>query len=235
MNCSILIPWQDGGDMYRSRNVNYTSERLAAETNCDIVYGVMEHTEQWSKGWAIRRALSECAEFVAIHDADVYVPGLQDAIEEAVAEDLPWLVPHKKVHRLTKESADRVIEGGEDFSPELPTHMRPYTGIKGGGVVITKREILEDIVPNDPRFGGWGKDDQAWRNAMDTFYGPPRRGDRKLYHLWHPEHPAKGVHPDTKRKYSLNPGNEELYKRYEAARGNKEEMRKILDECKSLF
>jgi hypothetical protein len=220
---SIMVVWQQTGCPYRQRNFEYVTDYYAP-----VVVSELDERLPWSKGLAIHKGLSQCNDYIAIIDADVIVPGLKEMLQRAAYFEVAWYVPFTNLHRLTEAATHKVLTGLEP-SVNLPTEIPPYRQNKGGTAVIVRKDVIEDV-PDDPRFYGWGKNDKAWRDAMITFYGEPMRSPQEAYHLWHPPHPDKG--PGNK---SLWPGNEELTERYAAARGNKTEMRKILDECKSLF
>jgi len=51
------------------------------------------------------------------------------------------------------------------------------------------RRDLYEQVPIDPRFVGWGQEDQAWHLALRRIAGMGVRGRADLWHLWHPPQP----------------------------------------------
>jgi hypothetical protein len=114
-------------------------------------------------------------------DADVWCDGLDEAFA-AVRDGAAWAVPHGKVHRLTPQATEAVYESGL-LAGEL--EQRPYLGHAGGGIVVLSRELWEQV-PIDPRFVGWGREDDAWAKALTTLAGKPWRADHPLWHLWHP-------------------------------------------------
>lgn len=124
------------------------------------------------------------AEIVVISDADVWCDGIDDAVQ-AVAHGAPWAIPHRMVRRLTETaSADTIRTGVFDGDLE----QKPYVGLEGGGLVVLRRSDLLDVPP-DPRFVGWGQEDESWGLALAGLLGDPWRGDADLWHLWHPPQP----------------------------------------------
>lgn len=159
------------------------------------------------------------ADIVVVADADVLCDGLPEAIR-AVEMGAPWAKPHRDVHRLSEEGTEAVYNG-EDWR-EQTLDREVYRGIAGGGYVIARRETLMEI-PLDPRFSGWGQEDESWALALITIAGPPYIGDADLIHLWHP--PQERL---SRRKGSHE--NWALMRRYAAARRDPELMRSILKE-----
>ena len=76
----------------------------------------------------------------------------------------------------------------------------------------------------DPRFEGWGYEDDAFTEAMSTIVGPPQRTGGFHLHLWHPH-----VESERFRQPHISE-NKALAESYTAARGNREAMLKIVRE-----
>jgi hypothetical protein len=190
----------------------------------------------WRKAEAVRRALTGSnADVLVVADGDVWCDGIGEAIALA-ADGTPWVIPHRRVHRLTRE-ATRDVLGGVEPNVEMPVcHSEvitvPYTGVPGGGIVVVRREVYERC-PLDPRFAGWGQEDEAWGQALTALYGRPAPLDYPLWHLWHPPQPLAGK-PKDKPDPSMV-----LYGRYEKARKQArrdggESMRALLAEAKEV-
>lgn len=154
---------------------------------------------------------------VVLHDADCFCAGLGDAIA-AVANGAAWAVPHTFVHRLTQEATASTLSG----RPDMTVEQKPYPGIVGGGIVVARRETLLEA-PLDPRFIGWGQEDQSFGFAMSCLFGEPRRGHADLIHLWHP-------HPPRMDRKRGSPENWALRERYDKARWNRAAMRELIEE-----
>lgn len=177
---------------------------------------------EWSKSRAIMGAAGGCGEIIVIADADCWTDGIFEAVE-AVQGGAPWAMGHRKVHRLTETATGQVLDG-TDPSTSMPTVEAPYTGVKGGGIVAVRKEVLLDV-PWDSRFVGWGGADTSWRAAMTTLHGNPARTDDPLFHLFHPPLPRVGratPHREESRR---------LRERYEHARFDRVLMRQLLREA----
>lgn len=175
----------------------------------------------WIKAAAVMPAIAASeAEIVVVADADVWCEGLPAAVDAVVAGH-PWSVPHRMVRRLNETATAEVLGGRDPASvSDRELVQRPYVGIFGGGVVVARRRLLLEV-PLDARFIGWGREDNAWGEALQTLAGGPWRAGDPLYHLWHPPQSrptrAKG-----------NPASEALRKKYLQAFGKPDEMRRLL-------
>lgn len=176
----------------------------------------------WCKAKAIHAAIHATTDdVVVISDADVWVDNLEEAI--ALTDTAPAVVPHHTVHRLTEDSTVEYLNG------KTPTSFseRPYKGRACGGVVVIRREVWTRT-PMDPRFLGWGGEDDSWNLAITAVHGKPLRLDADLWHLWHPPQPrmSRGVG---------NEANRDLCRRYIAAVRNPPAMASLISEARALL
>jgi hypothetical protein len=125
-------------------------------------------------------------------------------------------MPHGKVIRLDEISSSAYRQGNRDKMVIRRTAERPYSGVIGGGIVVVPRTTAEQIPP-DPRFRGWGGEDESWGYALETLAGPPWRGGYDLIHLWHPPQARRTRAHGSKE-------NTDLAAQYRAARGNRAAM-----------
>lgn len=217
MTAEVVIPFA-GDCPYRERARRWVMDRCQG-VGVPARLGLHAGGE-WCKAQALNSAVeSSDAEIIAVSDADVWTAGLAEAVG-AVAGGAPWAIPHRDVHRLTERSTEEVLAGADWRDAE--TEQAPYKGLPGGGIVVAAREVIEAIPP-DPRFVGWGQEDESWAMALETLLGPPWRGGEPLVHLWHP--PQERM---TRRRGSA--ANWSLRCRYLAARGDPEAMRTLLEE-----
>jgi len=182
----------------------------------------------WCKGAAAQNGVDQTSgDVLVIADGDVWCDGMLDAID-AVAGGAPWAVPHLLLHRLT-EAATASVLAGVPPHPGMPLAVltKPYKGFLGGGVVVLRRDVWDEC-PIDVRFLDWGHDDESWAVALGHLYGPPRRFDSTLWHLWHP--------PQERITWGLGSlDNKALYERYHHASRNPDRsaMRSLIAEGKA--
>ncbi|RCV53458.1 glycosyltransferase family protein [Marinitenerispora sediminis] len=181
----------------------------------------------WCKARAVAAALPfATGDLLVIADADCWSPGI-DAALEAVRDGAPWAMPHGRVHRLTPDATAQVLAGVAPH-PRMPVTQRPYQGWPGGGIVVVRRDVYEQA-PLDPRFTGWGGEDESWAHALTTLAGPPWRGRAPLWHLWHPPQ-------DRMSRRWGSPEARELAGRYRKAARSPAAMRALVDEAgKEIF
>lgn len=221
---TILIPWHWGSECSaRQAAVNWVIARYRPYVLGDsdaVVLSRPDLGDEWCKARAIRSVLPGARDIVVVADADSWCDGVPEAVQ-AVRDGAPWAVPHKKVHRLTPLATADVLAGCR--RPEaLPTVKKPYRGHAGGGILVARRETLEDVPP-DRRFTGWGSEDCAWRDALRTLAGMEwRESGKPLIHLWHPPAERNGRH-------ETSPENHALQSRYVEARGDVAAMRELVD------
>ena len=180
---SVIVPFRPS-DEHRARSFAWLVDRLESE-HPDWQVVPADCDGEWSKPRAILNGIrASFGDIIAVHDADSWCPGLPDAVD-AVRRGAPWAMPHSSVVRLDEASSQAFMA-----EPEVPieslTLDRPrYTGVRGGGCLVLPRTTAEAIPP-DVRFSGWGGEDEAWGDALDTLAGEGLRIDEPLVHLWHP-------------------------------------------------
>lgn len=223
MSIAVIVPWR-GGCPARERAWKWVRGRYADRHPDWEIIEARAPEGPWVKALAVSPAIDACAaEIVIVSDADVWTDGLQRAVDAIVA-GAPWAMPHDKVRRLTDGSAAAVLNGRDPR--RLPLARPAYTGVFGGGVVVACRATLLEI-PMDPRFVGWGREDQAHAMALHYLAGPEWRGHADLMHLWHP--PQERPSPNPKRG---NAASEALLKRYRDARSSRAQMEALIEEAK---
>lgn len=167
--------------------------------------------DPWRKAVAIADAVSRSAgDVLVVADADCVCDGVARAVAAVEGDGAAWAMPHLMVHRLDVVATEGVY-AGVDPAVTVTRVQRPYRGWPGGGVVVLPRATW-DRVPMDPRFVGWGQDDETWAMALTTLAGPCARLAADLYHLWHPPAPRQS------RRWG-SAANRALYGRYRAAAG----------------
>jgi hypothetical protein len=209
----VLIPWRDGCP-HRERALEFV---LRHHGNVTLA---TEGGEPWSKARAVRAALAQSdADAVVVADADVWCGGIDKAVMAVACGVATWAVPHRKVFRLSQRGTEELLAGGVGTRWLV---QRPYVGLPGGGVVVAHRDTLLDVPP-DPRFEGWGQEDESWGIALEQLCGRPWRGTADLVHLWHP-------YPDRMSRRWGSAANRKLYIRYASARRSSRAMRELVKE-----
>lgn len=217
----VIIPY-GGDDPHRNDALEWVVAQWAP--HAEVALGVLDGP--WSKAAAISAAVDPSwpdDDILIIADADVWVPGFEAAVARVHADQFRWAIPHRKVIRLDPEGTGLVL-GGLALTG-LSTRQydeRPYIGTVGGGMVILKAGAYRDV-PMDPRFVGWGQEDESWACALKTILGDGWRGPSDLFHLWHPA-------PVRRDRVVGTTAGEKLRNRYRAARGNERLTRCLLDE-----
>jgi hypothetical protein len=185
----------------------------------------------WCKAAAVNPAVEASdADIVVMADADVWTDGLAEAVRQVEA-GAAWAVPHEFVYRLDREATGRLLNGDcPDMPPDepVPLDQPAYRGLIGGGVVVAPRDVLRSV-PLDPRFVGWGQEDESHALALTHLVGDPWRGTAPLIHFWHP--PQGRL---CRKRGSVEGW--QLRRRYLKARRDPAAMRALIEEipCRSL-
>jgi hypothetical protein len=217
---AVVIPYRgDGAE--RDANLAWVLARLeAAHPSWQVVVERDDSDGPFNRAALIRSGVARsCGDVIVVHDGDVWVDGLAEAVEH-VRQGAPWALPHTRVRRLAAAATAEVLAGA-DFDTAMALDEEPYEGCQTGGAVVLTRDCVR-AVPPDPRFAGWGDEDAAWGQALRRLVGPAWRSPEPLWHLWHP--PAERI----SRRLG-NEANRGLYHRYEAAT-DRAEMVEIITE-----
>lgn len=228
---TVVIPWRPS-DEHRQRALDHVLAHYA-ENHPDyaVVLAELAASEPWSKGRAVASIDMDPAEIMVIADADVLVApqSLRDAVR-AISDGAVWAMPHYTVRRLSRESTALVYAGADPVGLPLSTDntrdAKPYRAIEGGGIVALAHHTYLDV-PLDPRFVGWGQEDESWSCALRTLAGAPAKFSADIHHLWHPPQPRKS------RTVGSNEG-DALALWYRRAKKKPEAMRALIDEFKAV-
>jgi len=217
---AVVIPWRDGCP-HRRDALRWVTGRWAAEHPAwPVVIGTCPDGP-WVKAAAVTDAMTHTsAEVVVVTDADVWCDGIPAAVN--AADSHGWAVPHLLVHRLDRDATNALTAGLGDTGGR---DQHPYAGYEGGGIVVLRRDAWQEA-PLDPRFTGWGQEDEAWAIALRTLVGPPWRGTHDLIHLWHP--PQDRLNRAVGSRDSIR-----LLRRYVDAHGDRAAMSALIEEATS--
>lgn len=222
MTVSVLVPWRPTPD--RAPGWAWLRPRWES-LGFEVVEGACGEGP-WVKAHAVADALGRAAgDVLVIADADVWCDDVAEAVR-AVEDGAPWAMPHWEVCRLDRPATDAVLAGDAPLGRVLTYDRRPYVGRRGGGMTVLRREVYE-AVPMDPRFAGWGREDDAHALALRCLAGGERRGFADLWHLWHEPQPRPS-------EGKGSPESEALYKRYQAAKRDRPAMQTLIDEAKAV-
>ena len=219
MDGSVVVPWRAGCE-HRLAALVWLRPRLPLP----VVLGSVDG--DWCKAEAVAAGVRQVpdTDVLVVHDADVWCDGLDAAVDAVASGVAAWAVPHRRVCRLDEVSTAAVLAGG----PLAGTFaQRPYLGHAGGGIVVLRRDVWESC-PLDPRFVGWGQEDDSWALALRCLHGEPWRGTDDLWHLWHPPQPRASRVRGSDESWSL-------HRRYVRARRDRELMVALVGEARESF
>lgn len=220
MTVEVIVPWRPGCP-HRAAAWASLLPRWA-QTGWPVTVAEPPAGE-WIKAAAVNPAVERSgAHVIVVADADVWCDGTAEAVQLVAAGRYPWAVPHAWVHRLNEHATADVIAGGPWPAGAAALAERPYVGHAGGGIVVALREAVLSA-PLDPRFVGWGHEDDSWSDALTTLAGAAWRGTRPLWHLWHPPQPRRN------RRHG-SPASRTLRLRYQNAAGDPAAMKALVEE-----
>ena len=222
MNTAVIVPWRPGCP-HRERALNWTLARYSDTLpDVPVVLGGCDPQVPFNRSAAILDGVGQTdADVLIVTDGDCWSSGLFEALGVVVA-GAGWAVPHRMLCRLTADATERVL-AGEAPEDQDDFAERPYRGHEAGTLLVIRRDVLLDVPP-DVRFRAWGQEDDAWALALRALVGKPWRGDRPIFHLWHPPQPRKN-------RAVGSDDNLRLYRRYRQAR-HPDRMRALVEEAK---
>lgn len=223
MSVAVVFTWRPGCP-HRERSFGFVRDSLRRQyPHMEQVIGESPEGPFNRSAAMLDGAAKTDADVLVFHDTDVDLLGpLLPAIDAARTDG--WAVPHRLLHRLSQESSDAYMAGasldGLGLDQSHARDRKPYIGYAGGTLVVVSRDAL-NTAPPDPRFVGWGQEDEAWALALSVLVGKPWRGTADLVHLWHP--PA-----ERKSRSVGNHNNLALLNRYQRAARNADAMRALV-------
>jgi hypothetical protein len=194
---SVLIPYREDSTQ-RAKLLDHCLKwwRQHMPSDWEVVIGSCD-TEDWCKAQAYDDALrGACGRYLVFADADVMLPGTPVAVV-ALRDGWAWARSHDLVVRLNSTTTEQLLATSTavPWSAQVYTqsweHWEdwPYEQKAAGAGVCVQRDVYENV-PHDPRFLGWGCEDEAWGYALQTMYGPEAKvRGMPCIHLWHPSQP----------------------------------------------
>jgi len=225
VSATVVVPWRPTPD--RTRLWEFLSQRWAAAfPDWEVLEACCPDDGPWRKGVAVADGIARAShDVIVVADADVWCDGVAAAAAAVAQGQAGWAVPHHLLRRLTASATDEVLATGA--WPTVRTTFtyaeRPYVGHPGGGMVVLTRQVYRRA-PIDPRFAGWGQEDNAWAVALRLLAGREWRGTDDMWHLWHAPQPRQS------RMYGSS-ASAALLRRYMAAKASPRTMTALIAEA----
>jgi hypothetical protein len=232
---SLIIPFRDD-DGSRTAVKEWIVARWAHHfPDAEMIIQSDDGGIPFSKTLAINSAFERSrGDVVAILDCDVWIEPehTREAVDLIASEKAYWVRPASKVYRLTEEATARLI-AQDPLVPFPPRERTDFESIRKvwGLLHLFPRAAFEAIGGYDPRFRGWGGEDWAAIDAMDTLWGRHTMLPYPLFHLYHPRLRNAAGESVWLGQTSRNI---DLRQRYSAARGDPKAMRALVEEAKDL-
>lgn len=260
---SLLVPFQSKNIIRKATWKWLRAYYRHALPGAEIVMGkdrkskkawYRQNPRPFSKTTAINKAFKKSTkDVIVVLDADAYI---QTEVLTHCAERIRfarkagvrlWFVPYRRLMRLTLGATVEILDSPVTrpfFLPIPPVDIESvdvdasgYGRLYGAMVQIFPREAFELVEGADERFSGWGSEDLALVQALDTLWGPHKNTANDVLHLWHPRIP--GDRRDGKGKtYKVRywegqesfKTNEELAAKYNEANGDPGKMWGLISE-----
>lgn len=197
---SLCVPWRpDSGP--RERAWAWCSERLRLlHSDCELV--VADAEGPWSRARALNAAVDASeGELLVLLDADCALDPrqLHGALRACPREG--WASPFDSLLRLSGDATEELLAQHPGL-PELSAEgAREFYGT--GGACVIHRDLWRMIGRIDPRFEGWGGEDNWLRHQLQQIAGPPVQVPGPLVHLWHPRPQSRKQGPSYERNREL--------------------------------
>lgn len=257
---SLLVPFRcNDPENQRYKNWQWLKRYWKAQLPCaEIIMGEDRFSSEdpsipFSKSVAVNDAASKAkGDVYVIVDADGFVSAsavlhCANQIREARKRGYRlWFVPYRQFFRLTEEALQRILRSSPKKPYQFPTPppesclQRPTAsqfGHRYGAMVqIMSKEAFWMVGGWDPRFRGWGGEDNSAMRAMDTLYWPHKTLPIQVLHLWHPMLSVEGQDHWVDQFHRIWPGqtggcaNKALSSQYFQAIGNRKKMREIVSQ-----
>lgn len=195
MKVSVLVPWRDTGCEYRRAAFAYTSARWAALfPEFEVVVADSGH-EPFNRGASRNRAAERATgDTFLVFDADTVVPERQvwEGVFGSVVQDRrTWFVLYGPIdyHNLTEHATDEVYAAGVTAELRRPVEGEWEHKLKStAGALLLPRSAWNEVGGYDEQgfAAGWGWEDTAFCDAVDTLWCPHSRVDGFALALWHP-------------------------------------------------
>jgi predicted glycosyltransferase involved in capsule biosynthesis len=199
----------------------------------EIIVSEDDGVDPFSRSVAVNNAYKRStADILAVVDADLWLDPqiFLDAVKFITNNPKSWVRPCTDVYRIKKEiTAEIIKQSPNDEFPNITEEHCHRISVATGGVCIFSRKQFETVGGMDPRFRGWGGEDNAWNIIMDRTFTDAQRWNKNLYHLWHPRNrddQGKPAYPGQKTT------NEHLLQEYKTASKNPVSLESLIKDNK---
>ena len=180
MDVVVLVPFRGDG-AWRDRAFEATISHLEG-LGWPIFVGD-SGDDPFSFGRTFNLLADRPWDVAVLHDADAIVP-LKKIRKAAALADEGIVYPWNRLVGLDRAGTEHFYRTGE---PGTVRRKRPPGKLPKGGPRVVSRRLWDTVRGFDPRFKGWGREDNAFAYVAARLSGPPRRLDGTLVELWHPK------------------------------------------------
>jgi glycosyl transferase family 2 len=244
---SLLVPFR--ADIpARGRNWYWLKEYWKHELpEAELVQG-SDLSTPFCKTAAVNDAFRRShGDVIVILDADCYISGdtirnLASQIRTARSKRQKlWFIPYRRFYRLSEEASVELLASNpanpmrfsdppasNDIDPTILPGSQSFGHWYGALIQMMPREAFVAAGLMDERFKGWGGEDLAFMQAVDTMYGPHKTFNGPVFHIHHPT--VKGVWAATRQWVGQTKPemNDQLSGMYNYAEGDRRLMSNLL-------
>lgn len=188
---SIVIPWRPGSDSSRQRIFDWVFERYRLLFPGAEIVIADDGSEEFNRSTFINHGVEQATgEFLLIADADTvsFPVWIDEAIKE-IKLGAPWVIPYSEDGYVDtdKRGGRKILSCPPDkdidpYSVTFQDRLKSWSG-----QVVIRRDDFWKVGGFDPRFKGWGYEDNAFVECCDTILGPHERlTSGYTIHIWHP-------------------------------------------------
>lgn len=189
---SVIIPWRNSGDQWRRQSWDWLLQRYQRLLpEADIFCG-HDDSEPFNRS-STRNYLVDKSDgdILLIADADTVFH--REQIEVGIRKILngaSWVIPYAENRYYNVTADETALIWASPFESTIPeltdSSQWDHKITSWAGLLLVTREAFDLVGGYDPRFVGWGYEDNAFRAALDHRVGPHARVDSYALHLWHP-------------------------------------------------